>query len=174
MNKGRKLFLLGLICLMLIGCDHASKMLAKTHLKDKAPQSWFHDTFRLEYVENTGAFLSFGADWPKGLSFVVMSVLPLLFLMGLLAYAIRKTNSQGLMTVFPYILIFSGGVGNIADRIIYDRHVTDFLNLGINDLRTGIFNVADLYVTTGVIMLLFIQFRKNKEQPIPVSTENNT
>jgi signal peptidase II len=159
--------------MMLIGCDHATKMLAKTHLKDKAPQSWYHDTFRLEYVENTGAFLSLGADWPKGVSFIAMGVLPLLFLMGLLVYAIRKTNSRSLMAMIPYILIFSGGVGNIADRIIYDRHVTDFMNLGINEWRTGIFNVADLYVTSGVIMLLISQFKKNREQPVPVSSSDN-
>jgi signal peptidase II len=77
------------------------------------------------------------------------------------------------MAMIPYILIFSGGVGNIADRIIYDRHVTDFMNLGINEWRTGIFNVADLYVTSGVIMLLISQFKKNREQPVPVSSSDN-
>jgi hypothetical protein len=49
---------------------------------------------------------------------------------------------------------FSGGMGNITDRVLYNRHVTDFINLGIMNIRTGIFNVADLYVTIGVLMLL--------------------
>ena len=52
--------------------------------------------------------------------------------------------------MFPFAFIFSGGIGNIIDRIMFDRHVVDFMNLGVNNLRTGIFNFADVYVTTGV------------------------
>jgi len=169
MKKGMKFLILCLFTLALIGCDHASKVLAKAHLKDKAPFSWYHDTFRLEYVENTGAFLSFGADWPKGISILVMSVLPVIFLIAFLAYAIRKNKDKNIGALLPYLLIFAGGVGNIADRIIYDRHVTDFMNLGINNLRTGIFNIADVYVSTGVIMLLIAQFKK----PGAPSNQNN-
>jgi signal peptidase II len=160
MKKGAKLFLLCLTSVIFIGCDHATKELAKQHLKDEAPRSYYHDTFRLEYVENTGAFLNFGANWPAAVSFWAMSILPLVFLTGLFVYAIRKTATASLLTLLPFILIFSGGIGNIADRIIYNRHVTDFMNLGIKDFRTGIFNFADLYVTAGVIMLLVFQFRK--------------
>jgi signal peptidase II len=166
MKKGAKLFLLCLISIIFIGCDHATKELAKEHLKDKAPLSWYHDTFRLEYAENTGAFLSFGATWPKAVSFWTMSILPLLFLAGLFVYAVRKTVTGSMLSVLPFILIFAGGIGNIVDRIIYDRHVTDFMNLGINNLRTGIFNFADLYVTAGVIMLLVFQFRKPVVQEV--------
>ena len=60
-----------------------------------------------------------------------------------------------------FILVFSGGIGNLADRVLFDRHVTDFINIGIGNLRTGIFNVADIYVTTGVLMLCFNYVRKS-------------
>jgi signal peptidase II len=160
MKKRFKLFLFCVISLAFISCDHVTKELAKEHLKDKATLSYYHDTFRLEYAENTGAFLNFGATWPRAISFWAMSMLPLLFLIALFVYAIRKTANSSILTLLPFILIFSGGIGNIIDRIVYDRHVTDFMNVGINNLRTGIFNFADLYVTTGVIMLLVFQFRK--------------
>lgn len=146
----------------LIGCDQVTKELAKTHLKNKPLQSYYHDTFRLDYVENTGAFLSFGSGWPAGLSFWLMTVLPLFFLMGLLIYAIRKTATNSLLNVLPFLLICAGGLGNVTDRFLYDRHVTDFMNMGIRNFRTGIFNVADVYVTTGVILLLFSQWKKGK------------
>jgi signal peptidase II len=65
------------------------------------------------------------------------------------------------MKVFSLALLFSGGIGNIIDRILFDRHVTDFLNIGLGTLRTGIFNVADICVTAGAIgMLLFYRDSK--------------
>lgn len=160
MTKRVKLFLFFLSSILFIGCDHVSKELAKEHLKDKAPLSYYHDTFRLEYAENTGAFLSFGANWSKTVSFWTMSIIPLIVLIAISVYAVRRAGDQSFRSLFPFVLIVSGGLGNIIDRIIYNRHVTDFLNLGINNLRTGIFNLADLYVTAGVIMLFIFQFRK--------------
>ena len=160
MSKQVKLFLFLFSSILFIGCDHVSKELAKEHLKDRAPRSYYHDTFRLEYVENTGAFLSFGDNWSKTVSFWTMSIIPLIILVAIFIYAIRRVGNHSFWSLFPFVLIVSGGLGNIIDRIVYDRHVTDFLNLGINNLRTGIFNLADLYVTAGVIMLFFFQFRK--------------
>ncbi len=172
MKRNVKIILFCAISILFIGCDQVTKELAKTHLKDKPLLSFYHDTFRLDYVENTGAFLSFGDDWPPAISFWVMNVLPLVFLIGLFAYAIRKTATSTLSAVFPFILICAGGLGNIIDRFLYNHHVTDFMNVGINNVRTGIFNVADLYVTTGVIALFIMQWKKNRLQSAVVASEN--
>ena len=125
------------------------------HLENKAPLSYFHNTVRLQYVENTGAFLSFGADWPDALSFWVLSILPMLFLIAITIYFLKKSHNKSFVKLLPVMLIFSGGAGNIIDRMLYNRHVSDFINLGINNLRTGIFNLADVYVTAGALLLLF-------------------
>ena len=170
MKRSIKIALFCIISVVFIGCDHVTKELAKEHLKDKAPLSFYHDTFRLDYVENTGAFLSFGDDWSPAASFWLMNILPLLFLVGLFVYAIRKTATTPLMNMLPFLFICSGGLGNIIDRMMYNRHVTDFMNVGINNLRTGIFNLADVYVTTGVIMLLFFQWRNGRIKPQPAET----
>ncbi len=61
-----------------------------------------------------------------------------------------------------FCLIIAGGMGNIIDRIFNDRHVSDFMSIGINNIRTGIFNVADVCVTAGVIGI-FIVLNKNKD-----------
>jgi signal peptidase II len=160
MTRKFKIVLFCTISILLIGGDQISKQLAKQHLKDRPVQSFLHDSFRLDYVENTGAFLSLGADWSPGTSFWVLNMLPLLFLVILLVYALRKTATLSFIQLFPYLLIASGGLGNIIDRILYNRHVTDFMNIGIGNFRTGIFNVADLYVTSGVIMLLLMARRQ--------------
>ncbi|MBH0192527.1 MAG: signal peptidase II, partial [Nitrospira sp.] len=48
----------------------------------------------------------------------------------------------------------SGGVANLLDRMFYDGRVVDFMNLGIGGFRTGIFNVADVCITAGVLLLI--------------------
>jgi signal peptidase II len=159
MKKGMKILLFCLSSLALISWDRASKELAKEHLKDKAPVSYFHDTFRFQYVENTGAALSLGDNLPKAASFWLLSILPLAFLLVMSGFAIKHSNEMSRMKLFAFALIISGGLGNIYDRIVFDRHVTDFMNMGIGDLRTGIFNFADVCVTAGAIMLL-VSYRK--------------
>ncbi|MEP6747563.1 MAG: signal peptidase II [Bacteroidota bacterium] len=161
MKRNIKILLFCIISIVFISCDHVTKELAKEHLKDKAAMSFYHDTFRLDYVENTGAFLSFGDNWSPAASFWLMNVLPLLFLIGLFVYAIRKTATSTLLHILPFLLICSGGLGNILDRMMYNRHVTDFMNIGFNSIRTGIFNFADVYVSAGAIMLLVLHWRNH-------------
>jgi signal peptidase II len=58
----------------------------------------------------------------------------------------------------PFIglcLLTGGGLGNLIDRISNNGAVTDFLRLGIGPLRTGIFNLADVAIVSGVLMLLW-------------------
>ena len=57
-----------------ISCDRVTKDLAKERLKNQPPVSYFHDTVRLEYVENTGAALSLGDNLPKSVSFWLLSI----------------------------------------------------------------------------------------------------
>jgi signal peptidase II len=52
-------------------------------------------------------------------------------------------------------LVCGGGLGNLIDRFSQHGYVTDFLNLGIGSVRTGIFNVADFALLFGLGMLVF-------------------
>jgi signal peptidase II len=54
----------------------------------------------------------------------------------------------------------------LVDRIVYDGRVVDFLNAGIGAIRTGIFNTADMAITTGAILLLIDSVRKTPEQTL--------
>lgn len=149
-------------CLAFISCDRVTKNLAKEHLRDKATKTYLNDTVRLQYVENTGAALSLGDDLPKQVSFWMLSILPLVILSALFIYTLKNLQQMSALKIFSIALIFSGGIGNITDRLLYDRHVADFLNVGIGSIRTGIFNVADICVTAGVIgLLLFFNGKQN-------------
>jgi signal peptidase II len=157
-----KIFLFCISSFIFIGCDRATKDIAKEHLKDKEAVTYLHDTFRLQYAENTGAAMSLGDELPAATNFLLLSVLPLIFLIILLAYTIKNIKQINYIKLFSLALIFAGGIGNIIDRILFDRHVPDFMNLGIQNFRTGIFNFADVCVTAGVIGLLLFYKDNNK------------
>ena len=58
------------------------------------------------------------------------------------------------------VVIIGGGVANIFDRIVYGS-VTDFLYINLGGIfKTGIFNIADLSVTTGMILILISSFKR--------------
>ena len=164
MKKSVKIFLFIACSFAFIGCDRVTKDMAKEHLKDKPSHSYFHNTVKLEYVENTGAALNLGDNLPKTLNLVLLSFLPLIILLLLFIYSIRNTEKINTVKMFLLSMIFAGGIGNIIDRIFFDRHVPDFIIISFRNLHTGIFNIADVCVTTGVIGLLF--FYRDKKPAV--------
>lgn len=166
MKKLSKILIFCLSSLTLISWDKATKELAKEHLMNKEPVSYFHNTFRLEYAENTGAAMNLGDDLSKPMSFWLLSIVPLIILSLLFIYTIRKSKELSLSRMMSFALIFSGGMGNIIDRLMYDRHVTDFMNIGFNNIRTGIFNFADVCVTVGVMSLIFFHRKESSKQTL--------
>lgn len=146
------------ILVFCVGCDQATKVVAKDRLPTNETLSFAGDTFRLHYAENTGAFLSLGALLPEQVRFWLFTILAGLLLVGILIYALLD-NKLSTGSIVAYGLIVGGGVGNLIDRILRDGAVVDFLNVGIGSLRTGVFNVADMAITTGVVMMLVMSFR---------------
>lgn len=147
-----------LISIVLIGCDQFTKSLARTHLKGQPAKEYLGNKLQLIYVENTGAFLSLGADWSDSTSFWLLSVIPFLVMLGFLWYILRNKNSMSAVSLFAWLMVFSGGIGNLIDRLLNDRHVSDFIYMEWGALHTGVFNVADVYVTTGALLILGTSF----------------
>ena len=140
-----------LACLATVGCDRVTKHAAATLLADSQERSFLGDTVRLSYAENTGGFLSLGADLPVERRLIVFTVVTGLLLVGLAAAAIHR-RWQG-VRLLGAALIVSGGASNWIDRVIVGS-VVDFLNVGIGPVRTGIFNVADVAIMAGVVLLV--------------------
>jgi signal peptidase II len=163
-----KILLFSISSLSLISWDRVSKELAKEHLKGKPEYSYFHDSFRLLYVENTGAAMSLGDQLSGTVGLWVLGIIPLAFLIGLFVYTVQRSKKLSFGKLLAFSLILAGGIGNIMDRLLYDRHVTDFMNIGIMNLRTGIFNFADVWITTGVIYFIFAS-RKTRSPKNPDS-----
>jgi signal peptidase II len=77
----------------------------------------------------------------------------LAILVGLLVWLLRSSR-LGRVEVIGIACILGGGLSNLLDRCIYHGRVFDFLNMGIGQVRTGIFNVADVGIMLGVALLL--------------------
>jgi signal peptidase II len=163
MNRSSNTVLVLQIILACIVVDQATKWLAKKYLAPDGFISFAGDTFRFQYAENTGAFLSFGSSLPEPWRHILLTILVGFFLMGLLAYLIFSRTLPWHYTA-SLSLVCGGGLSNLIDRLSYDGRVVDFLNTGIGSVRTGIFNVADMAITAGVILLLADSLRKTPEQ----------
>src|SRR5882757_756924 len=105
MKNWLKVLLFCVSCTLFIGCDRVTKVMAKDHLMYSEPISYFHDTFRLEYIENTGAALSMGDSLPKAASFWLLSIFPLAILMGVFAFVMTRLSSMSRFMLFSFSLI---------------------------------------------------------------------
>jgi signal peptidase II len=150
----RRLLLFLAILFCGVGCDQATKSVAKAYLSGTQPIVLLGDTIRLELAKNYGAFLSLGSAIGESSSGIVLSVVVGLVLGGLLVYLFVSRPQNPLVGV-SIALIVGGGVSNLIDRLRYGGYVVDFLNVGIGSLRTGIFNVADMAIMAGVVLWAF-------------------
>src|SRR4051812_17610511 len=147
-----------------IGCDQVSKHLATVHLMGVPRQSFLGDSIRLEYARNPGAFLSLGSELPPALRTALFSFGTAIILAACVVAIVRQCRvRQGRMTlaVLGLTLVVGGGVSNLADRAAHGA-VIDFLNVGLGSLRTGIFNVADMAIMTGIGLVLLQAARQRK------------
>jgi signal peptidase II len=145
--------LVGLVLISCIGCDQISKSAARHYLPGTGVHSYLSDTFRLEYAQNPGAFLSLGESLSPTLRYYGFIVGVGVFVLGLLAWGMTSSRVSRLQRV-AIAAIGAGGGSNLIDRLRFDGAVTDFLNVGLGSLRTGIFNVADAMLMLGVVVLL--------------------
>ena len=84
--------------------------------------------------------------------FIVIIILTLI-------YFIRKTRG---IEKYSFLIILGGALGNVFDRFLYSA-VPDFIDIHYQNFHWFIFNVADIFITLGVILLIYVEiFLKNK------------
>ncbi len=160
----------------LIALDQASKLWAISTFKNSADFSWAWDTFRITYAENSGAFLSLGAQLPESFRFLIMVVFNAVVLLAVAGYLWLKQEMPRAQRIALGVIL-AGGIGNLIDRIYYGGIVIDFLNIGIGSLRSGIFNLADVWVSGGVVALFLLSFTdpsSDSQNEIKTETEKKS
>lgn len=151
----QKLLVSASIVFVSIVLDQLTKLAAWTGLRGQPGHSFLGGIVRLEYAENTGAFLSLGANMGETARLLIL-VFGVMIVIGFcVAWLIRSTHSW--LGVVALSLVISGGLGNLIDRI-WRGSVVDFLIMGVGPVRTGVFNVADMAITGGLLLMLYDQY----------------
>lgn len=162
--------IIAIIAFVSIGLDQYSKYLAVEHLMNKLGGiSYFDGFFRLIFAENTGAFLSLGSETSGWVKYTVLYAFPVVLLIGLVWY-ILKTPTLQRMQVIALSLVLGGGISNIFDRLANGK-VVDFMVMGWEQLKTGVFNIADVSIMAGLFLLIFSQSTQGKVEEVEEKEE---
>jgi signal peptidase II len=153
MARIQRIVLAVVILFFCTGFDQITKDVAREKLAASPPISLLDDTIRIEYSENTGAILGIGANLPDDVRFALFVLLSgLISIMAL--FVALKVHDLRFIQLLGLLLIASGGLGNLLDRLLNQGAAIDFLNIGIGSIRTGIFNVADVLIIAGATLLM--------------------
>lgn len=116
------------------------------------------EVVRLTYILNPGAAFGIHAGAASRYIFLGISILAL----AILAALYRHTPPADRLRLLSIALISGGAIGNIVDRIRSSAGVVDFVDIGLGELRWPVFNVADMAVTTGAIVLALSLWREDR------------
>ena len=128
-----------------------------------------------EYDVSVTSFLNLTLIWNEGIAFGLFSFDDKLYYNLLTIFIILVTTviiwlmskSRG-FEKYSFMMIIGGSFGNIFDRIFYSA-VPDFIDIHINSFHWFIFNVADIFITLGIICLIIYEILSDKK----VKDENN-
>ena len=139
------------LCVSTAACDRATKALASANLPGGDDRFYLGELVRLTYAENTGAFLSLGADWPdlvRLVIFVALSGIALTYL----AWRLWTQPMSGWQRAGVALFVV-GGALNWWDRIT-QGYVVDFMVVKVGRISTGVFNVADMALLSGALVFV--------------------
>ncbi|MBN4084775.1 signal peptidase II [Flavobacteriaceae bacterium AH-315-B10] len=163
MKLSRRSIFIWILIVFNIAIDQISKFLTRAYIEAGSVSEIIGDYFTLHNVENSGAFLGMGSELNPTIKIILLNILPIIVLSFVLRY-VFKDKTIDKLSLIGFSCILGGGIANIFDRIRFGS-VTDFFHIDLGGVfRTGIFNLADLSVTTGMIMILtasFIYRKKN-------------
>jgi signal peptidase II len=161
------------VLVVCVGCDHAAKGVATGLLAAGERVSLLGDAVRFELAHNPGAFMSAGAALPEGVrSLLFLGLMPLVIAV-VCVLAVRAGLASG-AALLALGLVAGGGAGNWLDRLVNDGRVTDFVSVGVGPLRTGIFNLADVFILAGIGLLLVFARGRPRDAAPPVCPSPHT
>ena len=152
---------IGLIIIGLIGIDQITKVWATHVLSNGRDIALWEGVFHLHYVKNTGA--AFGMLGGKQIFLVIITTA---IIIGMIIYYHKLPKTYwGKWSRVAFILIISGAIGNLIDRVALN-YVRDFLYFKL--INFPVFNVADILVVVGVgillVAMIFIEIEEEKRK----------
>lgn len=146
---GSKAVLFVAVLLGVLALDISTKLLVQEHFILHQQVDIIGEYVRLTYIYNPGAAFGIHLGENSRFIFLILSVIALGALVGMYWF----TPARDRIRLVAISLICGGAVGNLIDRIRSESGVVDFIDVGIGTIRWPVFNVADMAVTTGAIIL---------------------
>jgi signal peptidase II len=151
------------LLLAVVALDVTTKSLAVTYLvPEYVPHTVLGDWVRLTLMYNPGASFGIEVGAYSRVVFAALAVLALVILTRLYRAAAPDDRSR----VVALALVCAGAVGNMLDRVRSSRGVVDFIDLGVRDVRFYTFNVADVAITTGAIVLAWVLWQEDRNRSL--------
>lgn len=138
--------------LLLVMLDQISKLLVVNYLNKEI--IFIDNFFSFTFIKNYGA--AFGIFGGNTLFLILITILLIIYL----SYDTYKNINKKFNVIFN-ILIISGALGNLIDRI-FRKYVVDFISFILFNNQMPVFNIADILVTFGVIGLIFTIFKEER------------
>lgn len=160
----KKAVIVVMCVLYFVGCDQSTKQIAKNHLEISSTVTYLGGLIRLIYVENSGAMLSLGSEFSSSIKFFVLIIGVSVLLSLLLIYLILKKKDK-IIRDMALIMVLSGGLGNLTDRIMNNGKVIDFIIIGTEKIHTAVFNFADVFIMFGTLLFVFTGATKSNPEP---------
>jgi len=160
MAKLRKARIFWPLLVVLLLTDCATKDLAESHLVPFVPEQVIGDYLRFTLAYNRGAATGITVGEHSRIVFSLTAVLAILVLSRLY----RRADHRYPGLIVGLALVMGGAIGNLADRIRSTRGVVDFIDMGVGDWRFWTFNVADMGVSIGAVLLAWYLTKADRER----------
>ena len=149
----KKSFFINLLIIIIIfSLDRVSKFYVILNSESNLSPSLF-----------TSKFLNINLIWNEGIAFGLLSfdqklyynllTVVILIITAIILWMVSRSNG---MEKIAFLIVLGGSLGNIFDRVLY-KSVPDFIDIHINNFHWFIFNVADIFITLGVILLIYLE-----------------
>lgn len=149
--------------LLLLCADCATKRVAVERLSPpRVPHEVVGDVVRFTLAYNEGAAMGLPIGRSRVL-LIALSCAVLAFIVSLY----RRADAQDRALALATGLVVGGALGNLLDRVRWDRGVVDFIDVGLGGHRFWVFNLADVGVTLGALVLILVLSRRH---PAPQAT----
>ena len=155
----KKIIYYFLISLSIFALDRISKIYV-INIAEKFGQVdiYINKFLNIILVWNSG--IGFGLlSFEKEFLYNLITLIIILVNFVILYLGIKSNNLKG----FLFFIILGGSLGNLFDRLYYSA-VPDFIDINYNGFHWFIFNVADIFISVGIICLIFVELFFNKER----------
>lgn len=155
--KKKSLFIL-IVILALTIIDQIIKYLVVSNISIGSKKIIIDNFLKFIYIRNTGA--AFGILSGNIIFLIFITVLLIFYIVNEM-----KKNINNNLSLLSFSLILSGALGNLIDRVVRG-YVVDYISFTLFNREMSVFNLADTYITIGVILLIYIVIKEGKNERV--------